>query len=52
MSISEIAFQCGFEDPYYFSRLFKQLEGISPMQYYNNSKTPPPADEELDVFSD
>ena len=48
MSISEIASLCGFEDPYYFSRLFKQLEGISPMQYYNNSKTPPPPNEELD----
>jgi AraC-like DNA-binding protein len=30
MSISDIAFQCGFNDPFYFSRLFKNNFGISP----------------------
>lgn len=38
MTIQEIARQCGFEDPYYFSRLFKKIAGCSPMQYYKQSR--------------
>lgn len=34
-SISEIAFQLGFENPPYFSRLFKKEVGISPTEYQN-----------------
>ena len=30
LSIEEIASTCGIEDPNYFSRLFKKIEGISP----------------------
>ena len=33
VSIKEIAFQCGYKDPYYFSRMFKQHYGVSPQQY-------------------
>ncbi|MNC09437.1 HTH-type transcriptional activator Btr [compost metagenome] len=33
MSIGEIARQIGFEDPYYFSRRFKQMVGITPSDY-------------------
>ncbi|GEL11304.1 transcriptional regulator, AraC family [Flavobacterium glycines] len=33
MSIKEICKEVGFEDPYYFSRMFKKQIGISPMQY-------------------
>jgi len=33
LSISEIAFRCGFEDPYYFSRIFKRISGVSPREY-------------------
>jgi len=33
LSSKEICFQCGFRDPYYFSRLFKQLEGLSARAY-------------------
>lgn len=32
-TIKEIALQSGFYDPYYFSRVFKKHEGISPQQY-------------------
>ena len=32
-SISEVAFELGFEYPQYFSRLFKKKEGISPTKY-------------------
>ncbi|WP_341224732.1 helix-turn-helix transcriptional regulator [uncultured Arcticibacterium sp.] len=32
-SISEVAYDLGFEYPQYFSRLFKKKEGISPTEY-------------------
>ena len=32
-SIKEIAFKLGFQDQYYFSRLFKKKTGISPSHY-------------------
>ena len=34
-SIGEIAFQLGFEYPQYFSRLFKQKTGTTPLEYRN-----------------
>jgi AraC-like DNA-binding protein len=34
-SISEIAFQLGFEYPQYFSRLFKQKTGKTPLEFRN-----------------
>ena len=33
LTIKEIAEKCGFQSVYYFSRLFKAGEGISPGQY-------------------
>lgn len=32
-SVTEIAFQVGFEDSNYFARQFKKLQGVSPRQY-------------------
>ena len=32
-SINEISFAVGYEDAYYFSRIFKKIMGISPSQY-------------------
>jgi len=32
-SINEISFSVGYEDAYYFSRIFKKIMGISPSQY-------------------
>lgn len=32
-SISEIAIRCGFTDIYYFSNVFKKVQGISPSEY-------------------
>lgn len=41
MNISEAASACGFDNIYYFSRLFKQLEGMPPSAYraWLNSKS-------------
>ncbi len=32
-SVKDVALQSGFEDPLYFSRVFKQIEGVSPQRY-------------------
>jgi AraC-like DNA-binding protein len=36
--IKTVAFDLGYEDPYYFSRIFKKYIGISPEQYRITSK--------------
>jgi AraC-like DNA-binding protein len=33
ISIKEAAWTLGFDDPYYFSRLFKQKTGIPPSEW-------------------
>jgi AraC-like DNA-binding protein len=33
LSVSEVAEACGFEDPIYFSRRFKQFVGVPPSEY-------------------
>jgi AraC family transcriptional regulator of arabinose operon len=44
-SIGEIAARTGFQDPYYFSRLFKAREGVSPSAFRERQRQPePPAD--------
>ncbi|NWL90324.1 AraC family transcriptional regulator [Paenibacillus sp. 79R4] len=37
-SMKEISIQLGFQDPYYFSRLFKKIMGKSPSAYRNTRK--------------
>ena len=32
-SVQEVSTSVGFEDPFYFSRAFKDVKGISPRQY-------------------
>ena len=36
LNISEVAYRCGFADPKYFSRCFKQTIGVSPTEYKKN----------------
>src|SRR5690606_34335878 len=38
MNIKEICAVIGYEDQYYFSRMFKKLMGISPAKYRNHYK--------------
>ncbi len=33
MKINQISFKLGFEDPYYFSRIFSRITGKSPRKY-------------------
>lgn len=36
LTINEVGMRCGFSDQAYFSRLFKQQVGVSPLQYRKN----------------
>ena len=38
LSIQEISNSVGFEDPFYFSRAFKEIKGVSPRQYANQKR--------------
>lgn len=36
-TIAEVAYRTGFNDPVYFTRLFKQKKGMTPTQYRDNN---------------
>lgn len=36
MTVEEVAAETGFDDPYYFSRLFKKREGVAPTVFRKN----------------
>jgi len=38
MNIKEICNKIGFDDPYYFSRMFKKMMGSSPAKYRSHHK--------------
>lgn len=38
ISLSDVAYQCGFDSLSYFSRTFKQIEGINPTSYRRRVK--------------
>ena len=38
MKINQICYKIGIEDPYYFSRLFSKIMGMSPYQYRKTKK--------------
>ena len=33
LNVNEVAWACGFSDPFYFSKLFKKERGVSPSKY-------------------
>lgn len=33
LSVAELAGRCGFSDPFYFSKVFKRITGVSPSKY-------------------
>ena len=37
--IAEIAYACGYSDPRYFSRCFRQKYGVTPSEYHGVSDT-------------
>lgn len=39
LTISEVAYKVGYNDPRYFSKSFRQFYGVSPSQYGKNLKT-------------
>ncbi len=38
IAVQEVAGTLGYEDPYYFSRVFKRVMGVSPLQYRKGSQ--------------
>uniref|UniRef100_UPI0035943D83 helix-turn-helix domain-containing protein n=1 Tax=Aquiflexum sp. TaxID=1872584 RepID=UPI0035943D83 len=36
MSLKEVSYELNFQDPLYFSRLFKKYMGVSPREYRKN----------------
>ena len=43
-NVTEVARQCGFREPLYFSRMFKKKYGVSPSHYYAAKRAAAPQD--------
>ena len=37
LSVAEVARRCGFENPYYFARMFKRITGKTPSSYRHSA---------------
>ena len=37
LSVQEVAYLCGYDDPLYFSRAFSRLYGLSPSRFQQQS---------------
>lgn len=46
LSISEVAYRCGFNDPRYFARCFKSETDMSPSEYRNKHREDAPHEED------
>lgn len=44
LNISQVARQCGYNDPLYFSKLFKRKYGVSPKNYTDDEPAPGDSD--------
>ncbi|UII32851.1 AraC family transcriptional regulator [Fulvivirga ulvae] len=42
LTISEIAYSCGFRDIPYFNRMFKKIKGMTPSKYRESKRHTPP----------
>ena len=40
LTVSEIAGQCGFNNPFHFSRLMRKMQGLSPRQLRERTRSP------------
>ena len=40
LRVYEVAQRLGYQDPYYFSRIFRKVVGISPKEYQNSEYFP------------
>ena len=38
LKLNQISLKLGIDDPYYFSRLFSHIMGVSPKAYRNRNK--------------
>lgn len=41
LTVAEVSYKIGIEDPFYFSKSFKSYFGISPSQYRKGEKPKP-----------
>ena len=49
-SISDVAHLCGFQEPLYFSRLFKKKYGLSPTEYQKSQQTTQQRPDDVKIY--